>query len=107
MLTAVGSTSVTVRVNGSFSFEANITGHNLPISSVLWTRNGDELMNNDQLTVESDITTLNSGSTRLSVNYTLSLVDNGTYTVTVFNPAGNDTLDYYVTIESKTLTIIM
>ena len=101
VVTAVGDRAVTVTVNCSFSLQVTISQYNLQPVTVEWERNGSPLSNTTKYQLTSDISQLGSGSAELTVLFTESLVDNGTYTVTASNAAGNSSVEFEVVIQSE------
>ena len=101
VVTVVGDPTVTVTVNGSFSLQVTLSQYNLQPVTVEWERNGVPLSSGEKYQLSSDTSQLGDGSAELTVRFTESLVDNGTYTVTTSNPAGNGSVDFEVFIMSE------
>ena len=101
VVTVVGDPTVTVTVNGSFSLPVTLSQYNLQPVTVEWERNGVPLSSGEKYQLSSDSSQLGDGSAELTVWFTESLVDNGTYTVTASNPAGNGSVDFEVSIMSE------
>ena len=101
VVTAVADRAVTVTVNGSFSLQVTISQYNLQPVTVEWERNGSTLSNTIKYQLTSDTSQLGNGSAELTVLFTESLVDNGTYTVTASNAAGNSSMEFEVVIQSE------
>ena len=107
MLTPVPNLTLPVTVNGSFTLEVNISDYNLPIDSITWQRGSDSLLTTGtQFTLTNNTDTLGSGSATLTAGFTDSLVDDGMYTVTVSNPAGNDSVVFDVTVQSELSAVV-
>ena len=101
VVTVVGNVSVTVTVNGNFSLQVKLSQYNLQPVTVEWERNGVPLSSGEKYQLSSDTSQLGDGSAELTVRFTESLMDNGTYTVTASNAAGNISVDFEVFIMSE------
>ena len=101
VVTVMGDPTVTVTVNDSFSLQVMLSQYNLQPVTVEWERNGVSLSSGEKYQLSSDTSQLGVGSAELTVRFTESLVDNGTYTVTASNPAGNGSVDFEVFIMSE------
>ena len=101
VVTVVGDPTVTVTVNGSFSLQVTLSQYNLQPVTVEWERNGVSLSSGEKYQLRSDTSQLGDGSVEVTVRFTESLMDNGTYTITASNPAGNGSLDFEVFIMSE------
>ena len=101
VVTVVGDPTVTVTVNGSFSLQVTLSQYNLQPVTVEWERNGVPLSSGEKYQLSSDTSQLGNGSAELTVRFTESLVDNGTYTVTASNAAGSSNVDFEVLIMSE------
>ena len=101
VVTAVGDPTLSVTVNDSFSIQVTISQYNLQPVTVEWERNGSPLSNTIKYQLTSDTSQLGNGSAELTVLFTESLVDNGTYTVTASNAAGNSSVEFEVVIQSE------
>ena len=107
VLTPVPNLTLPVTVNGSFTLEVNISDYNLPIDSITWQRGSDSLLTTGtQFTLTNSTDTLGSGSATLTAGFTNSLVDDGMYTLTVSNPAGNDSVVFDVTVQSELSAVV-
>ena len=107
VLTRTSNQALTVTVRGNFVLEVSITGYNLPIDSLTWQRGSDSLITaNNQFSFTNSIDTLSNGSAILVAAFTDSLVDDDTYTLTVSNPAGNDSVDFDVTVQSELSAVL-
>ena len=100
-MTVVGDPTVTVTVNDSFSLQVTLSQYNLQPVTVEWERNGVPLSSGEKYQLSNDTSQLGDGSAELTVRFTESLVDNGTYTVTASNAAGNSSVDFEVFIMSE------
>ncbi len=100
-MTVVGNVIVTVTVNDSFSLQVTLSQYNLQPVTVEWERNGVPLSSGEKYQLSSDTSQLGDGSAELTVQFTESLVDNGTYTVTASNAAGNGSVNFEVFIMSE------
>ncbi len=101
VVTVVGDITVTVTVNGSFSLQVTLSQYNLQPVTVEWERNSVPLSSGEKYQLSSDTSQLGNGSAELTVRFTESLLDNGTYTVTASNAAGNGIVDFEVLIMSE------
>ena len=101
VVTVVGDPTVTVTVNDSFSLQVTLSQYNLQPVTVEWERNGVPLSSGEKYQLSSNTSQLGDGSAELTVRFTESLVDNGTYTVTANNAAGNGAVDFEVFIMSE------
>ena len=100
VVTVVGEPTATVTVNDSFSLQVTISQYNLqPV--IEWERNGFPLSSGGKYQLSSDTSRVGNGSAELTALFTESLVDNGTYTVTASNAAGNSSVDFEVVILSE------
>ena len=96
VVTVVGDPTVTVTVNGSFLLQVALSQYNLQSVTVEWERNDVPLSSGEKYQLSSNTSQLGDGSAELTVQFTESLMDNGTYTVTASNPAGNGSVDFEV-----------
>ena len=101
VVTVVGHPTVTVTVNGSFSLQVTLSQYNLQPVTVEWERNGVSLSSGEKYQLCSDTSQLGDGSAEVTVRFTESLMDNGTYTIIASNPAGNGSVDFEVFIMSE------
>ena len=101
VVTVVGDITVTVTVNDSFTLQVTLSQYNLQPVTVEWERNGVPLSSGEKYQLSSDTSQLGDGSAELTVRFAESLVDNGTYTVTASNAAGNGNVDFEVFIMSE------
>ena len=105
VVTVVGDHTVTVTVNDSFSLQVTLSQYNLQPVTVEWERNGVPLSSGEKYQfsyqLSSDTSQLGNGSAELTVQFTESLMDSGTYTVTASNAAGNSSVDFEVFIMSE------
>ena len=100
-MTVVGDPIVTVTVNDSFPLQVTLSQYNLQSVTVEWERNGVPLSNGEKYQLSSYTSQLGNGSAELTVQFTESLMDNGTYTVTAINAAGSGAVDFEVFIMSE------
>ena len=101
VVTVVGDPAVTVTVNDSFSLQVTLSQYNLQPVMLEWERNGFSLSSGGKYQLSNDTSQVGNGSAELTVLFTESLVDNGTYTVTASNTAGNSSVDFEVVIMSE------
>ena len=91
-----------VTVNASFLLEVTISRYNLQPVTVQWKRNNFTLSSGEKYQLNSNTSQVGFGLSILTALFTESLVDNGTYTVTASNAAGNsNTEDFEVVIMSE------
>ena len=101
VVAVVGDPTATVTVNDSFLLQVTLSQYNLHPVTVEWERNGVPLSSGEKYQLSSDTSQLGNGSAELTVQFTESLVDNGTYTVTASNAAGNSSVNFEVFIMSE------
>ena len=94
--------TVNVTVGSALTLMVDITGFNLPLTSITWREDGQVLMNNtDNIVItHGSFATLNTTST-LVRDPIQSPMNNGTYEVTVMNPAGESMTTYTVIVNGK------
>ena len=97
--------TVEVTVGSALTLMVDITGFNLPLTSITWMEDGQVLMNNTDniLITHGSFATPNTTST-LVRDPIQSPMDNGTYEVTVVNPAGQSMTTFIVNVNGKQLT---
>ena len=94
--------TVNVRVDSALSLMVNITGFNLPLTSVTWMEDGQLLMNNtDNIVITIGSFAAPPTTSTLVRDPIQSVMDNGTYQVTVVNPAGQSMTTYTVIVNGK------
>ena len=98
--------TVNVTVGSGLTLMVDITGFNLPLTNVTWMEDGQVLMNNTESIVitHGSFATPNTTST-LVRDPIQSPMDNGTYDVTVVNPAGESMTTYTVIVNGRQLTL--
>lgn len=102
LVTVVANSTVMVTVNASFLLEVTISRYNLQPVTVQWKRNNFTLSSGEKYQLNSNTSQVGFGLSILTALFTESLVDNGTYTVTASNAAGNsNTEDFEVVIMSE------
>ena len=94
--------TVEVIFGNTLTLMVDITGFNLPLTSITWMEDGQVLMNNtDSIVItHSSFEAPNTTST-LVRDPIQSVMDNGTYEVTVVNPAGQSVTTYTVIVNGK------
>ena len=101
-MTVVGDPTVLVTVNASFLLQVTISKYNLQPVTVQWKRNNFTLSSGGKYQLNSDTSQVGNGFSILTVLFTEPIVDNGTYTVTASNEAGNsNTANFEVVIMSE------
>ena len=94
--------TVDVIVGSTLTLMVNITGFNLPLTNITWMEDGQMLMNNtDNITITHGSFAAHPTASILVRNPILSPMDNGTYEVTVVNPAGESMTTFNVTVNGK------
>jgi len=80
----------------------DITGFNLPLTSITWMEDGQLLMNNTNNIIITHGSFAAPPTTSTLVHDSIqSPMDNSTYEVTVVNPAGEDTTMFTVTVNGE------
>jgi len=80
----------------------DITGFNLPLTSITWMEDGQVLMNNTNNIIITHGSFAAPPTTSTLVHDSIqSPMDNGTYEVTVANPAGEDTTIFTITVNGE------
>ena len=94
--------TVNVTVGSALTLMVGITGFNLPLTSITWMEDGQVLMNNTNNTVITHGSFAAPSTTSALVREPIqSPMDNGTYEVTVVNPAGQSVTTYNVTVNGE------
>ena len=97
--------TVNVTVGSSLTLMVSITEFNLPLTSVTWMKGGQVLMNNtDNIVITHGSFEAPPTTSTLVRDPIQSVMDNGTYEVTVVNPAGESMTTFIVTVNGKQLT---
>ena len=80
----------------------NITGFNLPLTNITWMEDGLVLMNDTDNIIITHGSFIAPPTTSTLVRHPiLSPMDNGTYEVTVMNPAGESMTAFTVIVNGK------
>ena len=80
----------------------DITGFNLPLTNITWMEDGEVLMDTtDNIVITHGSFTTPPSTSTLVRDPIQSVMDNGTYEVTVVNPAGENTTTFTVTVNGK------
>ena len=101
-MTSPDQAAVNITVGSPLILMMDITGFNLPLTSITWMEDGQVLMNNTNNIIithgnfAAPLTT--STLVRGSIQ---SPMDNGTYEVTAVNPAGEDTTVFTVIVNGE------
>ena len=94
--------TVNVTVGSALSLMVDITGFNLPLTSITWMEDGQVLMNNtDNIVITHGSFDVPPTASTLVRDPIQSVMDNGTYEVTVVNPAGQSVTAYTVIVNCK------
>ena len=93
---------VEVIFGNNLTLMVNITGFNLPLTSITWMEDGQVLMNNtDNIVITHGSVAAPPTTSTLVRDPIQSVMDNGTYEVTVVNPAGQSMTTYTVIVNGK------
>ena len=96
--------TVEVTVGSALTLMVNITGFNLPLTSITWMEDGQVLMNNtDNIIITHGSFAAPPTTSTLVRDPIQSPMDNGTYQVTVMNPAGESMTTFTVIVNGKQL----
>ena len=96
--------TVEVIFGSTLTLMVNITGFNLPLTSITWMEDGQVLINNTGNIIITHGSFAAPPTTSTLVRDPIqSVMDNGTYEVTVMNPAGQSMTTYAVTVNGKKL----
>ena len=100
--------TVEVTVGSALTLMVDITGFNLPLTNITWIEDGQVLMNNtDNIVItHGSFATPNTTST-LVRDSIQSPMNNGTYEVTVMNPAGQSTTTFTVIVNGRQIDVMV
>ena len=99
--------TVNVTVGSALTLMVNITGFNLPLTSITWMEDGQELMNNtDNIIITHGSFEAPPTTSTLVRNPIQSPMDNGTYEVTVVNPAGQSMTTFTVIVNGERVVTV-
>ena len=91
--------TVNVIVGSTLTLMVYITGFNLPLTSITWMEDGQVLMNNtDNIIITHGSFPAPPTTSTLVRDPIQSTMDNGTYEITVGNPAGENMATYTVIV---------
>ena len=94
--------SVEVVVGEDLVLSTAITGFNLPINNIVWTRNGEMISSvADRITISISGTATPNGTTTLILSPVNTPSDGGTYIVTATNDAGSDMTVFTVNVTGE------
>ena len=80
----------------------NITEFNLPLTDITWMEDGQVLMNNtDNITITHGSFEAPPTTSTLVCDPIQSVMNNGTYEITVVNPAGQSMTTYTVIVNGR------
>ena len=97
--------TVNVTVGSALTLMVDITGFNLPLTTITWMEDGQVLMNNtDNIVITHGSFEAPPTTSTLVRDPIQSVMDNGTYEVTVVNPAGQSVTTFTVVVNGKQLT---
>ena len=97
--------TVEVTVGSALTLMVDITQFNLPLTSITWMEDGQVLMNNtDNIVITHGSFAAPPTTSTLVRDPIQSPMDNGTYEVTVVNPAGQSMTTFIVNVNGKQLT---
>ena len=96
--------TVNVTVGSALTLMVDITEFNLPLTSITWMEDGQVLMNNtDNIIITHGNFEAPPTTSTLVCDPIQSPMDNGTYQVTVMNPAGESMTTFTVIVNGKQL----
>ena len=94
--------TVNITVGSPLILMVDITGFNLPLTSITWMEDGQVLMNSTNNIIITHGSFAAPPTTSTLVRDSIqSPMDNGTYEVTVVNPAGEDTTMFTITVNGE------
>ena len=100
--------TVEVTVESALSLMVNITEFNLPLTSITWMEDGQVLMNNtDNIVITHGSFAAPPTASTLVRDPIQSPIENGTYEVTVMNPAGQSTTTFTVIVNGRQINIMV
>ena len=100
--------TVEVTVESALSLMVNITEFNLPLTSITWMEDEQVLMNNtDNIVITHGSFAAPPTSSTLVRDPIQSPIENGTYEVTVMNPAGQSTTTFTVIVNGRQINIMV
>ena len=92
-------------VGNALILMVEITGFNLPLTNITWMKDGVVLMNNTSNVIITHGSFAAPPTTSTLVHDPIqSPMDNGTYEVTVANPAGVNTTVFTITVNGEQVT---
>ena len=99
--------TVEVIFGSALTLMVNITGFNLPLTSITWMEDGQVLMNNtDNIIIAHGSFAAPPTTSTLVRDPIQSLMDNGTYEITVVNPAGESMTTFTVIVNGEQVVTI-
>ena len=99
--------TVNVTVGSALTLMVIITGFNLPLTNITWMKDGQVLMNNtNNIVITHGSFTAPPTTSILFRDPIQSPMDNGTYEVTVVNPAGESTTTFTATVNGEEVVAI-
>ena len=97
--------TVNVTVGNALTLMVDITGFNLPLTTITWMEDGQVLMNNtDNIVITHGSFEAPPTTSTLVRDPIQSVMDNGTYEVTGVNPAGQSVTTFTVIVNGKQFT---
>ena len=100
--------TVEVTVGSALTLMVDITGFNLPLTSITWMEDGQVLMNNtDNIVITHGSFAAPPTTSTLVRDPIQSPMDNGTYEITVVNPAGQSMTTYTVIVNGRQLNFMV
>ena len=100
--------TVNVTVGSALNLMVDITGFNLPLTSITWMEDGQVLMNNtDNIVITHGSFEAPPTTSTLVRDPIHSPIDNGTYEVTVVNPAGQSMTTFTVIVNGKQVNVLL
>ena len=100
--------TVEVTVGSALTLMVDITEFNLPLTSITWMEDGQVLMNNtDNIVITHGSFEAPPTTSTLVRDPIQSVMNNGTYQVTVVNPAGQSMTTYTVIVNGRQINIMV
>ena len=100
--------TVNVTVGSALNLMVDISGFNLPLTTITWMEDGQVLMSNtDNIVITHGSFEAPPTTSTLVHDPIQSVMDNGTYEVTVVNPAGESMTTYTVIVNGKVVDFMV
>ena len=96
--------SIEVSAGDDLSLSVTISGFNLPLTSISWTQQGNTLTGSEDRVTITNTPSLPATSGPVTSTLVLTAItpaETGRYSVTALNAAGNNTLEFIVSVPGK------